>query len=149
VCSTTRQSDRYNVEFAISGAIQTTAEYFWMTDEQQIPTAGPDIDSRGFHAQAGVMPFPRKVDIGVLFARVNGNTDVDDAELSELRGVVGYYWQAHNLKLQADVGQLGYGANFAAMSSRARQGLPGLGTRLVTGRSLNDTQVRIQLQLAF
>lgn len=140
----------YNVEFAYKRPrFYTTAEYFWMTDEQQVPIAGPDIDSRGFHAQAGVMPFPRKVEIGILFARIDGDTDVDDAELSELRGVVGYYWQAHNLKLQADVGQLGYGANFAAMSSRARQGLPGLGTRLVTGRSLNDAQVRVQLQVAF
>jgi phosphate-selective porin len=140
----------YNVEFAYKRPrFFTTAEYFWMTDEQRVPTIGPDIDSRGFHAQAGVMPIPRKVEVGILFARVNGNTDVDDAELSELRGVVGYYFQAHNLKLQADVGQLGYGANFAAMSSRARQGLPALGPRLVTGRSLSDTQVRVQLQLAF
>ena len=140
----------YNVEFAYKRPrFYTTAEYFWMTDEQQVPTTGPDIDSRGFHAQAGVMPIPRKVEVGLLFARVNGNTDVDDAELSELRGVVGYYWQAHNLKLQADVGQLGYGANFATMASRARQGLPALGARLVSGTSLNDTQVRLQLQLAF
>jgi phosphate-selective porin len=140
----------YNVEFAYKRPrFYTTAEYFWMTDEQQVPTTGPDIDSRGFHAQAGVMPIPRKVEVGILFARVNGNTDVEDAELSELRGVVGYYFQAHNLKLQADVGQLGYGANFATMSSRARQGLPALGTRLVSGTNLNDTQVRVQLQLAF
>ena len=127
----------------------TTAEYFWMTDEQQVPAVGPDIDSRGFHAQAGVMAVPRTIEVGLLFARIDGDTDVDAAELSEWRGVVGYYWQAHNLKLQADIGQLGYGANFATMSSRARQGLPGLGTRLVAGRSLNDTQVRVQLQLAF
>lgn len=139
-----------NVEFAYKRPrFYTTAEYFWMTDEQQIPASGPDIDSRGFHAQAGVMPIPRKLDVGILFARVNGNTDVDGAELSEVRGVVGYHWQAHNLKLQGDVGRLGYGENFATLSSRARQGLPGLGTRLVAGRSLNDTQVRVQLQLAF
>jgi phosphate-selective porin OprO/OprP len=139
-----------NVEFAYKRPrFYTTAECFWMTDEQQIPVSGPDIDSRGFHAQAGVMPIPRKLEVGLLFARVDGNTDVDDAEVSELRGVVGYYWQAHNLKLQADAGQLGYGANFAALSSRARQGLPALGTRLGTGRSLNDTQVRVQLQLGF
>jgi hypothetical protein len=140
----------YNVEFAYKRPhFFTTAEYFWMTEEQQVPTIGPDIDSRGFHVQAGVMPIPRKMDVGILFAQINADTDVDDAELSELRGVVGYYFQGHNLKLQADVGRLGYGANFATMSSRARQGLPALGTRVVTGRSLNDTQVRVQLQLAF
>ena len=74
---------------------------------------------------------------------------IDDAEVTELRGVVGYYWHAHNLKLQADVGQLGYGSNFGALSARARQGLTELGPRLVSGRSLRDTQLRVQLQLAF
>ncbi len=140
----------FNVEFAYKRPrFYTTAEHFWMTDEQQVPTVGPDIDSRGFHVQAGVMPVPRKMDVGILYGRVDGNTAVDDAELSELRGVFGYYWQAHNLKLQADVGQVGYGARYATLSSRARQGLPALGTRLASGRGLNDTQVRVQLQLAF
>jgi hypothetical protein len=42
-----------------------------------------------------------------------------------------------------------YGANFPAMSARARQGLPALGTRLVSGGRLDDTQVRVQFQVAF
>ncbi len=140
----------FNVEFAYKRPrFYTTAEHFWMTDEQQVPAAGPDIDSRGFHVQAGVMPVPRKIDVGILYGRVTANTEVDDAEVSELRGVFGYHWQAHNLKLQADAGQVGYGARYSTLSSRARQGLPSLGTRLASGRGLNDTQVRVQLQLAF
>jgi phosphate-selective porin OprO/OprP len=140
----------FDVEFAYKRPrFYTTAEHFWMTDEQQVPTAGPDIDSRGYHVQAGVMPMPRSVDVGVLYGRVNGNTAVADAEVWELRGVVGYYFQGHSLKLQADAGRVGYGANYATLSARARQGLPSLGSRLVSGRSLNDTQIRVQLQLAF
>jgi phosphate-selective porin OprO and OprP len=140
----------FNVEFAYKRPrFYTTAEHFWMTDEQQVPTAGPDVDSRGYHVQAGVMPVPRSLDVGVLYGRVNGNTAVADAEVWELRGVVGYYLQGHSLKLQADAGRVGYGANYATLSSRARQGLPSLGSRLVSGRSLNDTQLRVQLQLAF
>jgi phosphate-selective porin len=127
----------------------TTAEHFWMTDEQAVPFAGPDIDSRGYHVQAGVFAVPRRVEVGVLYGRVEGNTTVDDADVSELRGVFGYYFQGHNLKLQADAGQIGYGARYATLSSRARQGLPSLGTRLVSGQSLSDTQIRIQFQLAF
>jgi hypothetical protein len=92
---------------------------------------------------------PKTTDFGVLVARIDGDTAIGDSSVDELRGVVGYYWHAHNLKLQADVGRLGYDAHFATMSARARQGLPGLGTRLVSGRSLNDTQVRVQFQLAF
>jgi hypothetical protein len=67
----------------------------------------------------------------------------------EVRGVVGYFWRAHNLKLQADVGQLRYDAGYAGLSSRARSGLPSLGTRLVSGQRLADTQVRMQMQVAF
>jgi hypothetical protein len=63
--------------------------------------------------------------------------------------VFGYYWQAHNLKLQTDVGQVGYGRNFAALPARSRQGLPALGTRLVSGEDLSDMQLRAQLTLIF
>ena len=139
-----------NLEFAFKGPrFYSTAEYFWMTDDQQNPVRGRDIDSRGFHAQAGYMVVPKMTEIGVLVAQVDGDTDVDESNVDEVRVVVGYYWQAHNLKLQADIGRVGYDANFAAMPSRARQGLPGLGTRLVSGRRLTDTQVRVQVQVAF
>ena len=140
----------WNVEFAYKAPrFYSTVEYFQMTDEQTNPTSLGDIDSRGFHAQAGFMARPKRVELGLLWAWIAGNTDVDDADVTEWRGVVGYYWEGHNLKLQADGGQLGYGAGFATLSSRARQGLPALGTRLVTGRDLADTQVRVQMQLAF
>jgi phosphate-selective porin OprO and OprP len=140
----------YNGEFAYkSRRFYSTAEYFWMTDEQENPAEGPDVVSTGFHVQAGFMIIPRTTEVAIRYAAVEGDTDASDAGLTELRGVVGYYWQAHNLKLQADVGRIGYGANFAELSSRARQGLPALGPRLVSGTDLTDTQVRVQLQLAF
>lgn len=139
-----------NAEFAYKARrIFSTAEYFWMTDEQANPLAGRDIDSRGFHAQAGFMLLPRRAEVGVLFARITPDTAVDDAEATELRGVFSYYWQAHGLKLQADAGQLTYGANVGGLPARARQGLTALGARLVSGQKLSDTQVRVQLQVAF
>lgn len=138
-----------NLEFAFKGPrLYSTAEYFWMTDKQDNPTRGRDIDSRGFHAQAGYMVVPKVVDVGLLYARITPDTGVDDADTSELRGVFGYFWQAHGLKLQADVGTLEYQAAFSTLSARARQGLTALGTRTSTG-SFRDTQVRVQFQLAF
>jgi hypothetical protein len=140
----------YNVEFAFKAPrFYSTAEHFWMIDEQEHPTPSPDLNSRGFHAQAGYMVVPRKAEVGVLFARVNGNTDVDNAGVSEVRGVFGYYWQSHNLKLQSDIGQVSYDSAYGTLSSRARQGLPSLGTRLVTAQDLSDAQLRVQLTLAF
>lgn len=139
----------FNVEFAFKAPrLYSTAEYFWMTDEQENPVAGRDIDSRGFHAQAGYMVVPKVVDVGLLYARITPDTEIDDAEASELRGVVGYYFHAHGLKLQADVGTLEYGSRFSTLSSRARQGITSLGTRTSSG-GFRDTQVRVQLQLAF
>lgn len=140
----------YNLEFAFKQArFFSTAEYFWAVDEQRAPAIGPDIDSRGYHAQAGFMAVPRTIEVALLHARLDGNTAVDDASVTETRGVLNYFLQGHNVKVQADVGRIGYGARYAALSSRARQGLPPLGTRLASGRALNDTQVRVQLQVAF
>jgi hypothetical protein len=120
-----------------------------MTDEQRNPTPGPDIDSRGFHAQAGYMILPRRVEASLLYGRIEGDTSVDDAAVTEVRGAVVYYWQSHNLKVQSDVGQIGYGRNFVTLAARARQGMPSLGTRLVTGQDLSDIQLRVQFQVAF
>lgn len=127
----------------------TTAEYFWMTEDVENPVAGPALDSRGFHAQAGYMLVPRTTEVGVRYSEVDGHTSVDDSNVRELRGVFGYFWRAHNLKVQADVGQLRYDARYAGLSPRARAGLPSLGNRLDTGRPLTDTQLRVQMQVGF
>ena len=139
-----------NLEFAYKARrFFATAEQFWMTEEQQVPSVGRDIDSLGFHAQAGYMLMPKRTEVAILFAHIDPDSAIDDAAVTELRGAFSYFWQAHNFKLQADIGQLGYGSRFASLSSRARLGLPALGTRLVTGRDLSDTQVRVQLQVTF
>jgi phosphate-selective porin len=140
----------YNLELAYKARrFYSTAELFLMTDEQHAPVAGRDIESRGLHAQAGYMLVPRRVEVGALYGWINPDVDFEDGEVREMRAVFGYYWQAHGLKLQADAGQLHYGSRFASLSSRARQGLPTLGTRLASGVSLTDRQLRVQLQLAF
>jgi hypothetical protein len=138
-----------NVEVAFKATrVFATAEAFWMRDEQENPTAGPTIHSRGLHAQAGYMLLPRRLEVGLLHARVKPDDDQDDADVSESRVVINHYWQAHNLKLQADVGRVSYDDRFGTLSSRARQGLPGLGVRLETG-AFDDTQLRVQMQIAF
>lgn len=132
-----------------TGRVFAAAEYFWMRDQQRNPVAGRDIDSRGTYVQAGYMVVPRRIEVGARFSSVDGDTRVDDSNVSEIRGVVGYFWRGHDLKLQADAGQVRYGEGFGAMSARARQGLPALGPRLVTGEALADFQIRVQMQLTF
>ncbi len=139
-----------NGEFAFKALrFYSTAEYFWQTEEQQNPVVGPDIESRGYHAQVGFMVVPGVLEAGIRYAEVNGNIDVPASSLREIRGGLGYFWRGHNLKVQADVGQLRYEVGFAGLTSRARAGLPGLGTRLVTGEALGDRQVRVQAQVVF
>lgn len=139
----------FNLELAFkTPRVFATAEYFRAAAEQTNPSGGGDLESDGFHTQAGYMVLP-DVEVGLRYARIAGDTHLSDSDVTELRGVVGYFWQGHNLKLQGDVGRLGYGAGYGALSSRARQGLPALGPRLVSGRDLSDTQVRVQLQVAF
>jgi phosphate-selective porin len=140
----------YDVEFAIkTGRFYSTAEHFWMMDEQDNPVSGPDIDSRGYHAQAGWMLVPRHVEAALRVSAVQGDTAIDDASLVEWRVALGYFWSGHSLKVQGDVGQMRYGRNFAALSSRARAGLPALANRLVSGQAFADGQFRVQMQLAF
>ena len=139
-----------NGEFAYrQGRFYSTAEYFWMIEEQRNPVAGPDLDSRGYHVQAGYMLRPQTTELGIRIAAVDGNTDVDDAGIREIRGVFGYFWRDHNLKLQADAGQVRFNSRYGSLSARARAGLPSLGTRLETGRAFSDTQVRVQMQIGF
>ena len=140
----------FALEFAFkSPRVYAAAEHFWMQDEQQNPVPGPDIGSRGYHAHASYMLVPRTTEVGVLYSRVTADVDADAAAVAEMRGVVSYYWQAHSLKLQTDVGQVRYGENVAGLPARARQGLPLAGTRLVSGEALSDTQLRMQLTLVF
>jgi len=126
-----------------------TAEYFLMSDEVTNPVAGDDVDSNGWHAQVGFMVIPKTLELGLRYAMIEPDEDTDNAEVTEARFVVGYFWHGHNLKFQADVGQVEYGENVGSLSALAARGLPSLGSRLVTGEELSDLQVRAQVQLAF
>jgi phosphate-selective porin OprO/OprP len=132
-----------------SGPFSLAGEYFTMTNEMQNPAVGADLDSDGFYVQAGFLIVPNSFEIGLRYAMVDPDNDATDASITETRAVLGYYWKGHNLKLQGDIGQVEYEANYDLLSSLARRGLPSLGNRLVTGQDLSDKQARIQLQLAF
>jgi hypothetical protein len=144
-----------------------TGEYFMMTDETSVSVpildpngvpigstvvAGPDVDSSGYHVQAGVMIQPRTMEVGLRYAQIDPDDDLIDDKLTEKRAVFGYYFQGHNLKVQADVGTLEYESSFSSLSDVARRGLtdPVFADRLTgTGREYTDWQGRVQVQVAF
>ena len=129
-------------------------EYFMQTDSQTNPTVGPDIDANGFTTQFGVFVVPKSQELAVRYSSVEPDQDVDDATATEMRLVYGYYWKSHNMKLQADIGEVKYGKNFASLSSIALRGIsPALlaPLRIVTlpGQDITDKQLRVQFVLAF
>jgi hypothetical protein len=129
-------------------------EYFVQTDEQANPTVGPDVDANGYHVQFGAFVVPKRQELGVRYASVEPDENVVDAKQTEARIVYGYYWKSHNMKLQADFGEIAYGSNFSTLSSVATRNIsPGLAaaSRLVAlpGEEIKDKQLRVQFVLAF
>ncbi len=125
-----------------------TAEYFGQTTEatNAATTVGPDVDSEGWHVQGSFMALPKKLEFGLRYAEVDGDTNRPDGKATEARGVVNYYWWGHNLKLQFDLGTLEFQAN---APGRNVSGLAlAEGVRLVPG-DVSDFVARAQLQFNF
>ena len=129
-------------------------EYFMQTDSRTNPTVGPDIDANGFETQFGVFVVPKSQELAVRYSSVEPDQDVNDATMTEMRLVYGYYWKSHNMKLQSDIGEVKYGSNFASLSTVALRGiapalLAPLRTVTLPGQDITDKQLRVQFVLAF
>jgi phosphate-selective porin OprO/OprP len=131
-------------------------EYFLQTNQQVNPTnaAGPDIDANGFDVEFGVFVVPTKQEIALRYATVEPDEAVADAKQTEYRLAYGYYWRAHNMKLQADIGEVVFDSNFASLSTLALRGVNPLllaPLRIVPlpGQEITDKQLRIQFGISF
>jgi phosphate-selective porin len=118
------------------------AEGYWQEVQVNNPTVGPDVESTGFLVQGGVIVLPPSLEVGLRWSQVDPNRDAASDHAREVRGAVNYYWKGHNLKLQADFGQLVYepGAPGRASALRLPQAAEG---------PVTDWQGRMQLQLFF
>ena len=155
----------YNLELAWRyRRFFATGEAFMMSNEvtaavldpNGAPTgsfqSAPDLDSSGWHAQGGVFLKPKTIEVGLRYAEIDLNDDGNDDKITESRFVFGYYFTGHNLKLQADAGQIVFEKNVAANSLLAARNLPALDiTRRLSGlgREYTDLQYRIQMQVSF
>ena len=151
----------WNFEFAWRWQrLYAMGEYFSQTDQLKNPNNLPSVDAQGYHVQFGVMVQPKHHELALRYAMVEPDKSVANAKQTEARLVYGYYMRGHNLKLQADIGEISYGENFAslyAVDERSvlalRNVSPGLEPlkRLVPlpGTSLTDLQARIQVTVAF
>jgi phosphate-selective porin OprO/OprP len=134
--------------------LYATGEFYSQTDTQSNPTVAAKVEAQGWYAQFGVMVQPLHHELALRYAEVEPDKNVSDAKQTEARLVYGYYIKGHNLKLQADIGTIGYGANFASLSALALRNVAppyDQAKRLVPepGTALTDKQVRVQLTVAF
>jgi len=70
-----------------------------------------DFDSDGFHAQAGYFIVPQKLEVALRLAELDPNSDRDDDEREETGLALGYFFNKHSHKLQADYRQVENQAN--------------------------------------
>ncbi|TLN18948.1 porin, partial [bacterium] len=88
---------------------------------------GTDRRALGWYAQAGYMVTP-KIGLALRYSQYDPNRDASNDLQSEQIGAVSYYFDKHNLKLQADV------ANIHKQTSSG---------------PTDDLQFRVQAQLVF
>jgi phosphate-selective porin OprO and OprP len=65
-----------------------------------------DFDDEGYNLQAGYFVIPQKLEIALRFSEFDPNSDVDDNEREERGIALGYFFNKHNHKLQADYREL-------------------------------------------
>jgi hypothetical protein len=96
----------------------------------RMPAPTPDATLTGWFAQAGYMLVPGTLDVALRWARVNYANDPSGRNsMREILGVLGYYFDNHNLKLQTDVGKVE--------------------TTPVAGTRSSEWRLRIQFQIIF
>ncbi len=99
--------DSYGVDAAFKWmGISLQGEYMLGQAESQSLTTGNLVRSQGFYAQAGYMIIPGKFEAAVRYSYLDPNRDAANDTLTEQIGGLSYYFNKHQLKVQADVGNL-------------------------------------------
>jgi phosphate-selective porin len=79
------------------------AEYFW---RHRTPETAAAFDSNGFHGQAGFFLVRDRLEVAGRYAAYDPSSLLPGNDRKEVGGVVNYYLNKHNLKLQADFRRL-------------------------------------------
>jgi phosphate-selective porin OprO and OprP len=86
------------------------------------------LRAQGFYAQAGYMIIPKTLEVAYRYSYLDPDRDVANDHVIENIGAVSYYFNKHNLKLQADIGDI---------HDQAK------------GAKTDDMQYRVQAQIIF
>jgi phosphate-selective porin OprO/OprP len=80
-------------------------ELFQRENDRTLATLS-DFDDSGFVVQAGYFVIPQKLEVALRFGELDPNDDLDDNEREERGLALGYFFNKHNHKLQADYREL-------------------------------------------
>jgi phosphate-selective porin OprO/OprP len=113
--------------------VSLQGEYMFAQAENQ--HGGKLLRAQGFYAQAGYMIIPKTLEVAFRYSYLDPNRDKINDAITEQIGSVSYYLDKHNVKLQADIGNL-HDQSGKAVSQ--------------TGNDpYNDMVYRVQAQLIF
>lgn len=76
-------------------------EYFLGQAEGQ--DSAKKLRAQGFYTQAGYFIIPKHLELAARYSYVDPNRDTSQDLQTEIQGAISYYFNKHNLKLQADV----------------------------------------------
>jgi len=110
------------------------AEYFWGQGDGQVSDA--TVIAQGYYVQAGYCILPKKLELAMRYSYLDPNRNLTNNLQTEVIGAISYYFNNHNLKLQADIGNI-------HRSGAVAGPLPGQRT------STDDMQYRMQVAVAF
>jgi len=110
----------------------TQAEYF--TGRAEGKHSHDTLYADGFYVQAGYFVLPEKLELAVRYSYLDPDRDAAKDHWVETTGGVNYYFNKHNLKLQADITDIHKQAAVAFNSGPL---------------STDDLRVRLQAQLLF
>ncbi len=81
-------------------------EYFLGQAESKFTPLRHLLRAQGYYVQTGYMIIPQKLEAAFRYSYLDPDRDVADNHIIETIGAVSYYFNKHNLKLQADVGNI-------------------------------------------
>lgn len=126
--------DSYGIDLAFKWrGLAVQSEY--LLGQAENKTTDKLLRAHGFYAQAAYMILP-KLEAAVRYSYYDPNRDVSDNLQTEVIGAVSYYFNKHNLKLTADVGNI---------HTQGKQTDPVTGLKKPT----DDMQFRLQAQIIF
>ena len=97
--------DSYGADLAFKWlGLSVQAEYLLGQAESQ--ANGHLLRAHGCYAQAGYMVIPKTLELAYRYSYLDPDRDVTNNIMTEQIGAVSWYFNKHNLKLQADVGNI-------------------------------------------